>query len=153
MALKSTGYQVAAQTVTFSGTQTLLSLTDDEFTDLSDAIDNSTNKYLLVDLELYLASAAFTGTASALSIYLLPSVDGTNYPNWAGNTTVDQQENDNYHIVTLRTSAATEAQRLVATKILVPSGLYKYGVRNQSGVTLSASGNTLKWRPHSIEDV
>ena len=152
MAAQNTGYQVAAQSVTFSGTQTLASLTDNEWTNLSDAIDNSTNKYLMVDVELYLASAAFTGTDSTLALYLVPSVDGTNYPNWTGNVTTSEQENEQYYVCSFTTSGATEAQRLTQLNILVPPGLYKYGIRNTSGVTLASSGNTLKWRPHSVED-
>ena len=153
MTVKSSGYLVAAQTVTFSGTQTLASLTDNEWTNLSDAIDNSTNKYTLVDVELYLASAAFTGTDSTLLLYLVPSVDGTNYPNWTGNVTTSEQENEKYFVCSFTTSGATEAQRMTERNIVLPPGLYKYGVRNTSGVTLAASGNTLKWRPHSSEDV
>lgn len=152
MGAQNTGYQAAAQSVSFTGTQTLLSLTDNEWTNLSDAIDNGTNKYLTVDIELYLASAAFTGSDSTLSLYLLPSVDGTNYPNWTGNVTTDEQENNQYYVCSFTTSGATEAQRMTHRGLIVPPGLYKYGVRNTSGVTLAASGNTLKWRPHSIED-
>lgn len=44
------GYLASAAAITFSGTQTLNSLTDNEYTDLSDEIDNSTNKYAFADL-------------------------------------------------------------------------------------------------------
>jgi len=152
MATKSTGYQVAAQSVTFSGTQTLDSLADNEWTNLSDAIDNSTNKYLIADWELVLGSAAFTGTDSTLSLYIVPSVDGTNYGDWTGNVSTDEQENNQYFVNFWTTSGATEAQRLTIRNVLIPPGLYKVGVRNTSGVQLASSGNTLKWRPHSVED-
>ena len=46
--LKLSGYFAAAAAITFSGTQQLNSLADNEYTDLSDEIDNSTNKYAYV---------------------------------------------------------------------------------------------------------
>ena len=52
--LQQTGYQSAAVTVVWTSGQDLDSLTDNEWTDESDAIDNSSNKYVFVDLELVL---------------------------------------------------------------------------------------------------
>lgn len=147
------GYKVAAQSIAWTSGQALDSLTDNEWTDLSDEIDNSTNKYVYADLELYLASAAFTGTDSVIEIYLVPSVDGTNYPNWTGNVTTDEQENNSYYVGTATTSGATEAQRMVLRNIPLPNGKYKYGFRSRAGVSLSASSNTAKWRPHQVTAV
>ena len=143
------GYKAEAQTVVFSGTQTLASLADEEWTNLSDEIDNSTNKYMFADIEVVLASAAFTGTDSTIEIYIVPCIDGTNYPNWTGDVITDEQENNPYYIGSVTTSGATEAQRLTSLRnIALPNGKYKYGVRNRTNVALAASGNTLKWRPH-----
>lgn len=142
------GYQAEAQSVTFSGTQTLVSLADNEWTSLSDEVDNSTTKYLFADLELVLASAAFTGTDSMVEIYIVPTVDGTNYPNWTDNVTTDEQENNQYYVGSVTTSGATEAQRLALRNVALPNGKFKFGVRSRAGVALAASGNTLKWRPH-----
>lgn len=148
------GYKVAAQTVTFAGTQTLASLTDGEWTNLSNAIDNSTNKYMMADLELVLGSVAFPAAVDNLvSFYLVPSVDGTNYPNWVGNVTTEVQENNIHFIGSVVCSDATEAQRLVLRAVSLPPGLYKYGVRNTAGVSFAASGNTLKWRPWGYSSV
>lgn len=144
------GYLASATTVSFTGTQTLASLADNEWTNLSDAIDNSTNKYPLADFELVLGSAAFTGTDSNVSLYLVPSVDGTNYGDWTGNVTTDKQENNPYFVGTFTTSGDTAAQRLILRNVLLPNGLFKLGVRNQSGVAFAASGNTLKYRPHTV---
>ena len=144
------GYKAAATSVSFTGTQTLASLADNEWTNLSDAIDNSTNKYMLVDLELVLASAAFTGTDSIVEFFLVPSVDGTNYGDWTGNVTTDEQENQQYFVGSVTTSGATAAQRLILRNVVLPDGLYKWGVRNKSGVAFAASANTLKWRPHQV---
>lgn len=143
------GYKAAAQAVVFSGTQVLDSLTNDEWTSLSDEIDNSSTKYMLADFELVLGSAAFTGTDSAIEVYLVPSVDGTNYPNWTDNVTTDEQENNPYYIGSFVTSGTTAAQRMTSLRnVALPNGTFKIGIRNRSNVSLAASGNTLKWRPH-----
>ncbi len=148
--VKLTGYQSAAVSVAWSSGQDFDSLTDDEWTDLSDAIDNTSNLYVTADLELVLGSAAFTGTQSRVDVYIIPSVDGTNYADWTGNVTTEEQENEPYFVGTFVTSAATAAQRLALRDVQIPSGLYKYGFRNKGGVSLAASGNTAKWRPHSL---
>jgi len=151
--LKLSGYFAAAASVSFSGTQTINSLTDNEYTDLSDEIDNSTNKYVFVDLELVLGSAAFTGTDSGIEVYIVPSIDGTNYPTWTGNGTSDEQENNPYYVGFIPTTGTTAAQRGVLMRVRLPNGKYKYGIRNRGNVTLASSGNTLSWRPHSFSSV
>jgi len=35
----------------------------------------------------------------------------------------------------------------------LPDGKYKWAVRSRANVSLAASGNTLYWRPHSIQSV
>jgi hypothetical protein len=144
------GYLATAQSVVWTSGQSLDSLTDNEWTDLSDAIDNSSNLYILADVELVLGSAAFTGTDSTIELYVVRSVDGTNYADWTGNVTTDEQENQQYYVGSFTTSGATAAQRLTLNDILLPNGLFKFGLRNRGNVTLASSGNTLKWRPHSV---
>jgi hypothetical protein len=141
------GYKAAAQSVSFSGTQQIDSLTDNEWTNLSDEIDNSSTKYLFADLELVLGSAVFTGADSAMEIYLVISVDDANYPDWTGNVTTDEQENNKHFIGSMTTSGATAAQRMTLRAVALPPGKFKFGIRSRAGVTLAASGNTLKWRP------
>ena len=106
----------------------------------------------MVDIEIVLGSAAFTGTDSMIEIYLVPSVDGTNYGDWTGNVTTDEQENNKYYVGQVTTSGATAAQRMTLREVKIPPGLYKYGFRSRAGVSLAASGNTVKWRPHSYAD-
>lgn len=152
MALRQTGYQAAAANLVWTSGQSLDSLTDDEWTDLTDEIDNSTSKYAEADLRIPLGSAAFTGTDSVIEVYLVPSVDGTNYPKWTGNVTTDEQQNNGFFVGSATTTGATETQELVVANIMLPPGKYKYGFRNRANVTLAASGNTPQWRPHSVED-
>ena len=152
MALQNTGYQATATAIAWAAGQSLASLTDNEWTDLSDEIDNSTNKYVTADLRLDLGSAAFTGTDSLIECYLVPSVDGTNFGMWAGGATGDEQENNQYFVGSVTTSGATAAQTdLVLRNVVVPPGKYKWGFRNRSNVTLNAT-NTAEWRPHSLQD-
>lgn len=152
--LKLSGYLAAAAAVVFSGTQQLNSLTDNEYTDLSDEIDNSTNKYAFVDLYLDLASAAFATPADCgVEVFIVPSVDGTNYPTWTGNTTTDQVHNSLFLAAYIPLTGATAAQKGVAVRVPLPNGKYKYGIRNRGNVTTAASGNTLNWRPHSYDSV
>ena len=143
------GYKAAAAEISFTGTQTLASLADNEWCSLSDAIDNSSTKYMLADFELVLGSAAFTGTDSTVEIYIVPSTDDTNYGDWTDNVTSDEQENNPYYVGSFTTSGTTAAQRLTSLRGgALPKGKFKVGVRNRSNVAFAASGNTLKWRPH-----
>jgi len=144
------GYKAAEAAIVFSGTRTLVSLADEEWTHLSNEIDNSTNKYILVDLRIVLGSAAYTGTDSGIELYLVPSVDGTTYPTWTGDGIVDEQENGQFFVGFAPTTGATEAQNMVIRSITLPNGKYKWGVRNRTNVALPASGSTIYWRPHGF---
>ncbi len=151
MAYRTTGYQASAQTIAFNGTQTIDSLTDGEYTDESDAIDNSSSKYAMADFYLDLASVAYTAEGT-INLYILPTVDGTNYPTWTGNTATAQDENEQYHVGSMTTPDATSVFDGVVRNVVLPVGKFKVAVKNDSGVTLGSSGNTLYYRPHSVED-
>ena len=147
---KRSGYLAAEAAITWASGQTLASLTNDEWTDLSDEIDNSTTKYMYADLDMVLASAAFTGADSAIECYIIPSVDGTTYPTWAGNVTTDRQENLGLFVGVIRLTGTTAAQAGILSDVELPNGKFKFGFRNRSNVTLAASGNSIGWRPHSV---
>lgn len=155
--LKLSGYLAAAQTVAWTGaTQKIDSLTDNEWTDLSDEIDNSTNKYAFADLDLVLGSATFTGSDSGIEVYIVPTVDGTNYPDWSGNATTDAPEQGHYFAAFLPLKASTAAKRVVSSSqepVSLPQGKFKFGIRNRGNVSLAGSGNTLYWRPLSYDAV
>ena len=102
----------------------------------------------MADIEVYHGSAAFTGADSAVEIYLVPSVDGTNYPTYQASGNSDEQENNQYYVGSVTTTGATAAQRMALRNVALPNGTFKLGVRNQGGVALASSGNTVKWRPH-----
>lgn len=148
------GYLASATAVAWTAaTQKIDSLTDNEWTDLSDEVDNSTNKYRLADLDLILGSAAFTGTDSGIEVYIIPTVDGTTYPTWSGNATTDAPEQAHYYAAFLPLKATTAAQRSVspaAGPVALPNGKFKFGIRSRANVTLAGSGNTLYFRPHTV---
>lgn len=152
--LKLAGYLAAEAAIVFSGTQQINSLTDNEYTDLSDEIDNSTNLYFAVDLRLVIASAAFITPADCgMEIYLIPSGDGTNYPTWTGNMTTDQVHNGPFYVGYAPFTGTTAAQASLVEGIELPNGKYKWAVRNRGNVSLAASGNTIYWRPRSVQSV
>jgi hypothetical protein len=148
--LTLSGYLVTEVTVAFSGTQTLDSLADNEYTNWSDEIDNSTHKYRLADIRIVLGSAAFTGADSGIELYLIPTVDGTNYPTWTGNGTADEQENVPFYVDFAPTTATTSAQAMVLRDVALPNGKYRFAVRSRANVALAASGNTIYFRPHTV---
>jgi hypothetical protein len=151
--LTLSGYLASAASVAWTGaTQKIDSLTDNEWTDLSDEIDNSTNKYYLADLYLVLGSAAFTGSDAGVEIYIVPTVDGTNYPDWSGNATADAPEVAHLFAAFLPLKASTAARRAVSSSqspVRLPNGKFKFGMRSRANVTLASSGNTLYYRPHT----
>ena len=152
--LKLSGYLASAVAVVFSGTQQINSLTDNEWTDLSDELNNTTDLHAFADLDLVLGSAAFTGADSGIEVYIVPTVDGTNYPDWTGNSTSDAPEQGHYFAAFLPLKAATAAKRVVSSSgdaIELPQGKFKFGIRSRANVTLASSGNTLYFRPKSYQ--
>ena len=150
---KQSGYKVTELTVAWS-TNGFDALLDNEWTDASDAIDNSSTLYLMADFEIVLGSATFVGFDSLIELYIIPSVDGTNYADWTGGAAVvaDQQENNALRVGDVTTSGAVGAQRLVLRGVEMPPGKFKVGIRNRGGVTLNAT-NTCKWRPWQYSSV
>lgn len=151
--LKLAGYLTTEAAIAWASGQDLVSLTDNEYTDPSDEIDNTTNLYAFADLRLVVASAAFTGTDSGIECYLIPSIDGTNYPTWTGNGTSDEQENNPHFVGFVPFTGTTAAQAGKLLRVQLPSGKYKWAFRNRGNVTLAASGSTIYWRPHSWQSV
>ena len=146
--LKLSGYLAAAQTVAWTGaTQKIDSLADNEWTDLSDEIDNSSNKYAFADLDLVLGSAAFTGSDAGIEVYIVPTVDGTNYPNF--DTTFANYMLQYYVGQILVKAVSAAAFRGALRGVVIPPGKYKWALRNVAGAAAPSSGNTLGERNYS----
>ena len=152
--LKLAGYLASEAAITFSGTQQLNSLADNEYTNWSDEIDNSTNLYAMADIRVVIASAAFITPADCgIEIFLIPTVDGTNYPTWTGDTATDQVHNGPFFVGYVPFTGTTAAQAGVLIGVDLPNGKYRWAARNRGNVALAGSGNTIYWRPHSVQSV
>lgn len=113
---------------------------------LSAAIDNDADLAYYADIEVYVAgfgSSINKGTKYA-DVYLLPTADGTNYPDT--DSSVPQPR---YLVgsVTKGTANGTGAVRDVISGIPLPPRDFKLAIVNTSGQTWNSSGNTLKVRP------
>lgn len=148
--LKHSGYKAAASSIAWTSGQGINSLVDDEYTDLSDEIDNTLNLYLMSDVYLDLGTAVFSGADSAIEIFCVPTVDGSTYPTWTGNGTTDEPENEIHAVGEIPTTGASGVQDLVLRNILLPPGKFKWAFRNRGGVTLNAT-NTAYWRPYNLQ--
>ncbi len=132
--------------IAFNGTRTLASLAADEWTNLADEINNTTQgKALFADFHIALGSAAFTGADSAIELYLLAPGNADVYPDWTGDGIVDLQEQNVHFVGSFTTSAATAAQELYLRDVEIPPGKWKIGVRSRAPVALNAT-NTLYYR-------
>lgn len=138
--IRVSAYQGSPATVLTTQLNSLANLT---WSALSSAIDNSTNGYMFADIEVVLASLTPTGNDASIEIYLVPSADGTNYPNYTESGTSEEIENAIYFVGAVPLSLDTEAQRQVLRQVELPPGKFKIGVRNQANVSLGASGNTV----------
>lgn len=114
---------------------------------LSDVIDNSVDLNSVIDFEMYIAAQGSARSSNAvIDIYLLPSVDGTNYP---GSASSDPPVNR--LIGSFSFSATTSAERDVLAGVQLPPGLHKVVLKNRTGQALASSANTLKFRTYSLE--
>lgn len=128
-------------TIATALTTELNSLANGSTSTASSAYDNETNKHKFVNVEVYLASLTPTGSPS-ISVNILPTLDATNYADAGSDTAV----------IVLPLTTSTSAKRKIAVNIPAPPFSLKFSLTNNSGVSLPASGNTVKYRFHS-EDV
>src|SRR5215469_3624576 len=125
----------------------LNSLGNNTMSSASSTYDNSINLDLYVDIEVVLASLSPT-TGANVAIYIWESVDGTNFP---AQSDADLRLTTTQLLVTIPvgTTAAT-AQRVVARNVLLPPAKVQFKLDNQTGVSLNASGNTVKILPYDV---
>lgn len=120
---------------------------------ISSAIDNDAGLDLYCDLELaiaYTTSAPSAGVRVA-ELYLLPTVDGTNFAE--GGTSLTPQKALLIATFESRNGSTSAVEYLVATGIPLPPRDFKLLLVNTSGKTLHASLNTLKLRPYKLQTV
>lgn len=141
--IERSGYTATAVT---SLSTDLNSLANNTNSAASAAHDNATEKALWHDLELVVTFGTAPAANSPVEVYLIPSVDGTNYADGGGTVTPAP----NLLVGVFYVRAVTTAQRVVIERVEVPPGLFKYVIRNVSGQATAATGNTLKYRPHEM---
>jgi hypothetical protein len=120
---------------------------------VSAAIDNSSNLDLFMDLQLavqYTSSAPAAGVVVA-EVYLLPSIDGTNYAE--GSTSVTPQQQLLVATLESRNGSTSAVEYLDSLGIPIPIGSFKLLLVNKSGKTYASSGNTLKYRTSKLQSV
>lgn len=140
------GAPEAATTILGSG---LNSLADGAYSALGTEVDNETDRYLYGNFELNLASLSPT-TGAYVALYLVPSVDGTNYPD-VSNTRPPGEE---YRVGTFTIdTTATSTSLHTATNILIPPFKFKCMVLNECNVALNATGNSVDIRRHNTVSV
>ncbi len=108
----------------------------------SAAIDNRTNLYQYMWLEVYLASLTPTAGGN-VSVYMVTSVDAAQYSD--GGAAVAAPACTFIAAFDLSTSAGVKVRTSVFP-IQVPPLLFKLILLNSAGAALAASGSTLKYR-------
>lgn len=129
----------------------LNSLANGSYSAASAAIDNLTGLYTHMALELYLASLTPVA-GQMISIYLVPTIDGTNYEDGGGAVAAPNVS----YLCSFDLRSATAAQYRAVAEIPIPPFSFKLIVANvtiTSGVALASSGNTLKYRRYYMQAV
>lgn len=123
---------------------------------VSAAQDNDAGLDLYIDIEVVhntYGSSVNAGTKVA-DIYLLPTVDGTNYPtNDSDSTTLYPEAKYIVGSVVKMSATGTGGCRSIIAGVPLPSRDYKIAHLNTSGVTLASSGNTVIARTYKAQSV
>lgn len=106
---------------------------------------DATGGPMFADFELVLGSLNPTATVIA-ELYALRSADGTNYEDAPSSTNPGTL----MYLGTFVGATGSAAKRLVLADVQLPPGLWKPVLKNTSGVTLAASGNTVKQRSFNL---
>lgn len=130
-------------------TTELNSLADSD-TKVGAKIDNGADgeNELFIALELVIATQASARDAGGrIEVYLLPSLDDTNFNYGDDADLVDPGQ----LLCVFNLDAATTARRVVRQDLEIPPLDFKLQARNKTGQAFAASGNTLKYRLYSQE--
>lgn len=111
------------------------------------AIDNATNNdtYGLLELNVTFGSAPSSG--AYVSLYLIPSGDGTNYSD--GSSSVDPGADT--WLLNIPLLASTSAQLKVTKPFPLPPGKFKFILVNNTSQAFPASGSTVELFTANLE--
>lgn len=135
---------VAPEAIATAHSTSLNTLTNGSLSAASSTIDNETDLYEFINLELVLASLTPTGSP-AVNIWVSYSTDGTNFDD--GSTS----EMELLAVLPLSTSAS--AKRVSRGNIPIRPLKFQLYVENKSGPSFAGSGNTLKFRRSNLQGV
>lgn len=134
-------------TLTSYLTTELDALTTGSYTNASSAIDNTSNLHLWMAVHLHLGSLTPTGTPYC-ALYLLPAFDGSVYVDGGGATA--PPAGSLVAVFDLSTSTGAKERSAV---FAIPPASFKLVLFNSTGVSLAASGNTVKGNTFTEQDV
>lgn len=117
---------------------------------ISSAVENS-ERDLYGDLELVVRYAAGPPTAGTkiAEVYIVPSVDGTNYAE--GSTSVTPQKALLVASFEARSPSTSAVERLIVLGITIPPRTHKYLLVNTSGQAYYSADNTLKIKRYKLD--
>jgi hypothetical protein len=124
----------------------LNALANGAYSAASAAIDNRTTKHLYMGLELALASLTPGAANTGCSVYLIPSIDASTYPD-GGGAVVPGPETYLCCFAALSTSAGAKLRGV--TGLPIPPLLFKLVLLNGAGVALANTGSTLDYIMYS----
>jgi hypothetical protein len=111
--------------------------------------DQSGEFDLLCTAEIYIAAQGSNrSTGAYLTLYILPTIDGTTYPD----TTGDCLENFAVASVMLD-GTALAARTITIPEIKLPNSDFKVLLKNGTGQALASSGNTVKLGRWTYRDI
>lgn len=143
----SSGYLAAAADILTTELNSLANSTGNTLCAAGGAIDNSTDRRLIADIE-FLAGGTFTPVAGGfLELWLLRTLDGTNYED--GSSSIAPARRPDL-IIPVRAGTTITPRAGGAGRLIVHPGLAKPISRNQTGGTLPSSGNKITIRYHTV---
>ena len=108
----------------------------------------TTERLIKAMAEIYIATQGTARSAGAsVTLFLIPTTDGTNYGDTDGDCV------NNYIVGVYPLDGGSTAARYISGSIALLPTDYRIGLRNDTGQTLAATGNTVKLREYSVEDV
>jgi hypothetical protein len=119
-------------------------------------IDNSSDRKTLMDIRAVVdTDVVSVGTDARLDFYLIPAVDGTNYPDPPGATAADVTAT--YFVGSIssvkRNSTVTNFLSGTLRAVMIPPYRFKIIVFNELGAALPANANTvIQGRRYNMAD-
>lgn len=135
---KWTAYNTADTAI--SGTL-MNALANAAYTQPGTAIDNTSGLYLYGDLSIKLSSAvSVPAGAPTISIWILPAIDGTNYPNPPGNAAAQPPANLLAGTIVMVPSVSSSV--MIARGLVLPPSLFTVLIQNNLGVAFPATNTS-----------